>query len=118
MKQVEELAGLRDRAEQRVVAVVAAGALALPVVADGTTFGMAPRAQHRTIEVDRDPRELLLPQSIDYQVAVEGAHGVGTCQARLFTKRQGLQIHDMISAFIGDCEVWLQGVLHSAKHSA
>ena len=78
MKQVEELAGLCDRAEQRVVA---AGALALPVVADGTTFGMASRAQHRAIEVDGDPGELLLAQSIDHEVAVERAHALDvTCR--------------------------------------
>lgn len=68
MKQVEELAGLRDRAEQRVVA---AGALALPVVADGTALGMASGAQHRAIEVDRDSRELLLAKTLDHEVTVQ-----------------------------------------------
>jgi len=42
MKQVEELTGLRDRAEQRVVA---AGALALPIEADGAALGVASRVR-------------------------------------------------------------------------
>ena len=49
---VEDLAGLGDGCEQRVVA---APALLLLVVSDCGALGMALGAQHRAVEVERDP---------------------------------------------------------------
>ena len=52
VQEVEHLGGLGQGAEERVVA---AGALALLVVADGGALGVAAGGLHRAVEVQGDP---------------------------------------------------------------
>ena len=64
--QVEDLGCLGHRAEQ---GVVASGPFLLLVEADRRPFGMPAGRKHRTVEVERHPRELFGFQTVEHQVA-------------------------------------------------
>lgn len=70
VQDIEDLARLRDGAEQRVVA---AGPFLGLAVADGAALGMALRVEDRPIEVQREPGELEAAQPVLHELAAEGA---------------------------------------------
>src|SRR5207247_7156367 len=61
MEEVEELTRLRDRAKKRVIA---ARTTPLAIVPDRGTLCAPTRREHRTVEVQRHPRKLLLRDSL------------------------------------------------------
>ncbi len=65
MKEVEDLAELGDSAEQRVIAALA---LLLLVVTNGSAFSFPASADHRPIEVEGDPAQAEDFQSTDHQI--------------------------------------------------
>lgn len=65
---VQNLAGLRDGAEQWVVAP---GAFLLVVIADCRCLGVAATGNHRAVKVERDPVQALIRKTVQNKVCIE-----------------------------------------------
>ena len=73
VEHVEHLAGLRDRAQQGVVAAVA---FALLVVADRRPLRVPPSALHGAVEVQRDGGQVELGEAVENQLSHQGPEPV------------------------------------------
>ena len=67
-EEIEDLSGLGDRTEQRVIA---AGSFLLLVESHGGSFGASLGGEHGTVEVQRDPRGLECPEAIQNSLSQE-----------------------------------------------